>query len=84
MNEKVTIPADLRAKLTGGAAQLCDESGNLVGYYLSLDRMETLEAERKAMYEWANHLVTEGELDRAEGAGGAHTMEEVFKLLERK
>ena len=87
MSNKVTIPAELREKFTGGNGSpvpLCDEGGNVIAYALSADRMAKIEEERKAMYDWANSLVTEEELDAAERAGGSHSMEEVFKLLERK
>lgn len=87
MTEKVTMPAELRAKLgaaNGDAVPLCDETGNVVGYYLSAERMASIAAERKAMYDEASGLVSEEELDAAERAGGRHTMDEVFKLLGRK
>ncbi|MBA4064176.1 MAG: hypothetical protein C0501_10770 [Isosphaera sp.] len=83
MGEKVTIPADLRAKLAGAngaAVPLYDDAGNLIGFYLSPERMAGWEDERKAAYE-AAALVTEEQLDAAERRGGRHSMDEVFKLL---
>ena len=87
MAEMVTIPSELREKLAGAngnAVPLCDEAGNVVGYYLSPDRMATLQDERHAGYDAASALVTEEELDAAERAGGGHSMDEVFKLLGKK
>jgi hypothetical protein len=87
MAEKVTIPAELREKLAGAngdAVPLCDDAGNVVGYYLSPTRMEAIRAERVAQYEAGGKLVSEAELDAAERAGGRHSMAEVFKLLEKK
>lgn len=87
MAEKVTIPAELREKLAGAngdAVPLCDEAGNVVGYYVSPARMEVIRGEREAMYDAGSSLVPEDELDAAERAGGSHSMDEVFKLLEKK
>lgn len=87
MNEKVTLPADLREKLAGAngrAVELCDDAGNVMGYYLSADRLAAFEDERRAAYAKADALVTEAELDAAERSGGSHTMDDVFKLLGKK
>jgi hypothetical protein len=87
MSEKVTIPAELSQKLAnanGEPIQLCDAAGNLIGYCVSPDRLESIEAERKAAYGAFPALATEEELDAAERADGSHTMEEVLKLLEKK
>jgi bifunctional DNA-binding transcriptional regulator/antitoxin component of YhaV-PrlF toxin-antitoxin module len=51
MAEKVTIPAELREKLAaanGDAVPLCDEAGNVVGYYLTAAQLEKLDGERRA------------------------------------
>jgi len=87
MSDKVTIPAELREKLAGANGHpipLCDDSGNVVAYCLSPSGLATLQAERQAAYAWAGALATEEELDAAERAGGARTMDDVFKLLGKK
>jgi hypothetical protein len=86
MTEKVIVPADVQLKLAqanGNAVPLCDEAGTVIGYYVSSDRLASIEAERKAAYGAFGALATEEELDAAERDGGSHTMEEVFKLLEQ-
>jgi len=87
MNEKVTVPAELRAKLAGANGNpvpLCDESGTVIGYYVTPTRMATIEADRKAMCDSVSLLVTEEQLDAAERAGGNHSMEDVFGLFGAK
>ncbi len=87
MSEKVTLPAELREKLAGAnghAVELCDDAGNVMGYYLSADRLAAFEDERRAAYARADALVSEEELSAAERSGGSHSMEEVFRLLEKK
>lgn len=84
MSEKVTLPADVTAKLAaanGDPVPLCDEAGNVVGFYLSPDRLASIEAERKAAYAAVGGLATEQQLDAAERTGGSRSMDEVFRLL---
>ena len=65
MAEKVTIPAELRAKLAGAngnAVPLCDEAGNVVGYYLTPALLDKLDSQRRALHE----LWTDEEIARLE------------------
>jgi hypothetical protein len=90
MAEKVTIPADLREKLAGAngdAVPLCDETGNVVGYYLSPELMSRREEERKAVAAWLDRLWTPDEIARIverskKDSRPKRTMEEVLKLVE--
>jgi hypothetical protein len=76
MVEKITLPAELRAKLMQANDEpvpIFDAAGNLVGYYLT-----------PAQFHALSSLASEEELDAAEQVGGSHSMDDVFKLLERK
>ena len=46
MGERVTIPADVRAKLAAATdpVELCDDAGNVVGYALTPAQMAALDA----------------------------------------
>lgn len=51
MGEKVTVPAELRARLAaanGDAVPLCDDAGNVIGYYLSAAQVAAREEYRAA------------------------------------
>jgi len=86
---KFVVDAALRAKLTA-PLELTDEAGQTVGYVITpqqFDRISQLEEDRKTLYEWANSLVTEEELDaamvEAEAEGLWYTHEEVMGHLQR-
>jgi hypothetical protein len=90
MAEKVTIPAELRQKLAGAngdAVPLCDDAGNVVGYYLSPELMARREEERKVVSSWLDSLWTPEEIVRIVerskyDSRPKRTMEEVLKLVE--
>lgn len=80
MSDKITVPAELRDKLAGANGHpipLCDETGTLVGYFLSPTGFAALQSERAPAHE----LASEAELDAAEARGGSRSMDEVLKLL---
>jgi hypothetical protein len=80
---RLTIDPALQAKLTA-PLELTDEAGQTLGYFISrqqFERIAQLEEDRKALYVWANSLVTDEELDAAEAEGGEYTHEEVMEYL---
>jgi hypothetical protein len=80
---KVEIDANSRARLSA-PAELTDESGYTIGYVISpqqFERIQQLEEDRRALYAWANSLVTDEELDAADAEGGEFTHEEVMERL---
>lgn len=90
MAEKVTIPAELREKLAGAngdAVPLCDEAGNVVGYYLSPELMARREEERKVVSAWLDSLWSPDEIARVkqrlqDTSRPKRSMEDVLKLAE--
>jgi hypothetical protein len=81
---KLPLDAAWRAKLVA-PVELTDEAGQTVGFVISPQqyaRIEQLEEDRRTLYEWANSLVTDEELDAAEAEGGEYTTEEVRRYLE--
>jgi hypothetical protein len=90
MAEKVTIPSELREKLAGAngdAVPLCDEAGDVVGYYLSPELMARREEERKAVVAWLDSLWSPDEIVRVkqglqDTSRPRRSMEDVLKLIE--
>jgi hypothetical protein len=80
---KLVIDPALQAKLVA-PLELTDEAGQTIGYVISpqqFARIQQLEEDRKALYEWANSLITDEELAAAEAEGGEYTHEEVMEYL---
>jgi len=78
----------LRAKLESleHPVEICDPSGQILAYAITpklFERIAQLEEDRKALYEWANSLVTDEELDAAEAEGGEFTFEQVMEQIRR-
>ena len=66
--------------------ELTDEYGRTIGYVISpqqFERITQLEEDRKALYEWANSLITDEELEAADKEGGEHSPEDVREFLRR-
>jgi phage portal protein BeeE len=82
--DKITINGNLPEQLqqVKEKAAVYDEAGNLIGYFVSINRLNALEQERKAMYDWAKSQITDEELDAAENDPIEYTTEEAMKLLE--
>jgi hypothetical protein len=82
---KVVVDAALRDKLTA-PAELTDEAGHTVGFVISpqqFERIQQLEEDRKTLYEWANSLVTDEELDASEAEGGEFTPEDIKEMFRK-
>lgn len=79
----VAIDAELVAKLTanGGQVPLTDMAGKAIGYYVSPEEYARLQ---KARYDQAFAEITEEEVHQALADPRRHTMDEVFKLLEKE
>jgi hypothetical protein len=83
--KKLVVDATLREQLKP-PLELTDETGQTVGYFISrqqFDRIAQLEEDRKALYEWANSLVTDEELDAADAEGGDISHEAVTEFLRK-
>jgi hypothetical protein len=62
--------------------EVYDEAGQLLGYFVTSERLKILEMDRKTLYDWANSLITDEELDAAENDPIEYTTQEVFRHLE--
>lgn len=82
---KLTVDPALEAKLTA-PAELTNAAGRTVGYFLTPDeheRLRKLEAEnRRRMYDRANAVFTDEQLDAFDREGGELTYDEVKRHLE--
>jgi hypothetical protein len=82
---RLVVDPTLQAKLTA-PLEFTDESGQSLGYFISpkqFERIRQLEEDRRALYAWANSLITDEELKAAEAEGGEDTHEEVMEYLRR-
>jgi hypothetical protein len=88
MAQKVTIPADLREKLAGAngdAVPLCDESGNVVGYYLTPALLDKLDSKRRARRElWSDEDIARLEEELANDPRPDVPHEEVMRWVEEQ
>ena len=86
MAEKVTIPAELREKLAGangGAVPLCDEAGNVVGYYLTPEHLNKLGSKYRALHEyWTDERIAQLEEERKNDPRPDVPHEEVMRWVE--
>jgi hypothetical protein len=86
---KVTLDASFQTKLANlaGQVELCDESGQTVGYFLSVaeyERLQQLEAEyERFLYAKAQNLFADEELDQAEQESEEYTTHELLQHLEQ-
>ncbi|HTK76759.1 MAG TPA: hypothetical protein VL371_15940 [Gemmataceae bacterium] len=82
---KLTVDPVLEAKLTA-PAELTNAAGRTVGFFLTPDeheRLRRLEVEnRRRMYDRANDVFTDDQLDVFDREGGELTYEEVKRHLE--
>jgi hypothetical protein len=75
---KVVVDEAIKDKLRNFAeAELLDESGQMVGHFLSE------ELYRRLIYDWANAQITDEELERRRRAPGGRTLEEIWARLQR-
>jgi hypothetical protein len=73
---KVILDESVWAKLRGAEeAELCDQSGQKVGHFLS----EKLY--RRLLYDWANAQIGDEELERRRRQPGGRTLEEIWQRL---
>jgi hypothetical protein len=88
MAEKVTIPAELRAKLAGAngnAVPLCDEAGNVVGYYLTPALLDQLDSKRRALMElWTDEDIARLEEERKNDPRSDVPHEEVMRWFKEQ
>ena len=74
---KVMLDEAVRAKLCNAdEVELCDESGQEVGHFLSTQLY------RRLLYDWANAQVTDDELERRRRQPGGRTLAEIWARLE--
>lgn len=84
--EKVTLEGELRSRLASlvGEAELCDEQGRTVGFYVPLGPEVPDDLERHMLLAWAKTVFTDEELERARNdPGPSRTTAEVLERLER-
>ena len=74
---KMIIDPALQAKFHNlDEAELCDESGQPLGYFLSE------EVYRRLLYDWANAQITDEELQRRLQEPGGRTLAEIWARLQ--
>jgi hypothetical protein len=64
--------------------KLCDDSGQTIGYFLTVaeqERLKQLEEEHYLLYEWANTLFTDEELDEAEQETETESLADFWRRL---
>lgn len=77
MNEKVTVDANLQAKLAAGPpVGLCDADGKVIGVAVTVDEFQ------RYLRAWAVASVTKEELDRLSASTTWYTMDDVLRLVE--
>ena len=75
----ITIPASLTSAFVGGKpSRICDENGNILGYYTP--RREATEED----YEWLMNHFTQEQLEAAEKSGPCRPSSEIIPELIRK
>ncbi len=88
MAQKVTLPADLREKLAGAngeAVPLCDEAGNVVGYYLSAEEMDKRSRNYRALHEyWTDERIAQLEEERKNDPRPDVPHEEVMRWVKEQ
>jgi hypothetical protein len=88
MAQKVTIPAELRAQLAGAngdAVPLCDEAGNVVGYYLTPAQLTKLSSRYPELHEyWTDERIAQLEEDRKNDPRPDVPHEEVLRWVQEQ
>lgn len=76
--QKLTLDPGLRAQFTNlkSEVELCDETGNTVGYFLPSDWHRTL-------YAWANAQVTDAELEAARQQTGGASLADILARIDK-
>ena len=75
----ITIPANLAPAFVGGKpSRICDENGNILGYYTP--RREATEED----YEWAMKAFTVEEIEASKKSGIGRPFAEVIAELKRR
>jgi len=75
---RITVDAQTRSKLisAGGEAEVCDEMGATIGYFLTPDEYLAW------MYEWARNQVSDEELEQARHEPGGFSTPEAIAYIE--
>jgi hypothetical protein len=72
----VVLDDAVRAKLRGAdEVQLCDQSGQSIGYFLSEGLFHRL------LYDWANAQISDEELEQRRREPGGRTLAEIWARL---
>jgi hypothetical protein len=75
----ITIPASLASAFAvGKPSRICDENGNVLGYYTP--RREATEED----YEWAFKNITKEEIEASENSGPGRLLSEIIADLRAK
>lgn len=75
---RVVVDESVRAKLWNvEEVELCDESGQKIGHFLSDDLY------RRLLYDWANAQITDEELERRRRQPGGRTLAEIWGRLQQ-
>ncbi|MGQ0633460.1 MAG: hypothetical protein ACT4QC_02525 [Planctomycetaceae bacterium] len=76
---RLTVDESLQEQLKqlSEQAELCDESGNRLGYYVP----EALH--HRLLYDWAKAQVSDGELERARQEPGGSSLAEIWARMGR-
>ena len=75
----ITIPESLKSAVCGNDADsICDESGNILGYYMpNASRREATDED----YEWAFKNISQEQIDAAENSGPGRPPQKLFPSL---
>ncbi|OHB84305.1 MAG: hypothetical protein A2V98_18725 [Planctomycetes bacterium RBG_16_64_12] len=74
---RVILDEAARAKLRGvDEVELCDESGQPLGHFLS-DALY-----RRLLYDWANAQISDEELERRRRQPGGHALADIWARLQ--
>lgn len=81
----ITIPASLADSFKGSEpAEVCDEEGNVLGYYTPVREYKPFREATEEDYRWAMEQITPEEIERSLASGPGRPFREVIDELRRK